>query len=343
RAGDWWFATSAGLLRFSHVRDVDDLAARVPRVDTTRDGLPENGLGRLFEDSRGDIWAGGLNPGREVLTRWDRRSDSFRSYSDADGLRAFNAATTFSEDRDRRLWITFRDGGIARFDGERFRLLTAADGLPPGGIGAARFDSWGSFWCAGGLAGLFRIDNLHLEPLTPIVVITPARVSRSDHRSHRARRVWRRIRDQQPGRGAHRWRVDARRLCRDQRAVHHQRRSGGHGSGQGVRRPRWTPLFATTQGLSYFDPRRRRHAAAPAVRIALFRDFRPPEATASGLTPHEIRLLRLFVEGHNDKTAAAELGVTVHTVSFHLRSIYEKLQVHSKSEAVAKALRNRLV
>src|SRR5262245_47840775 len=101
--------------------------------------------------------------------------------------------------------------------------------------------------------------------------------------------------------------------------------------------------FATTQALAYFDPRRRRHAAAPAVRIALFRDFRPPEATASGLTPHEIRLLRLFVEGHNYKTAAAELGVTVHTVSFHLRSIYEKLQVHSKSEAVAQALRRRLV
>jgi len=77
--------------------------------------------------------------------------------------------------------------------------------------------------------------------------------------------------------------------------------------------------------------------------VALFRTFRPPDNTTCGLTPHEIRLLRLFVEGHNYKTAAAELGVTVHTISFHLRSIYEKLQVHSKSEAVVKALRNRLV
>ena len=77
--------------------------------------------------------------------------------------------------------------------------------------------------------------------------------------------------------------------------------------------------------------------------VALFRTFRPPDNTTCELTPHEIRLLRLFVEGHNYKTAAAELGVTVHTISFHLRSIYEKLQVHSKSEAVVKALRNRLV
>jgi len=54
-------------------------------------------------------------------------------------------------------------------------------------------------------------------------------------------------------------------------------------------------------------------------------------------------LLKLLVEGYNYKTAAAELGVSVHTVSFHLRNIYEKLQVHSKTEAVSKALRNRLV
>jgi len=77
--------------------------------------------------------------------------------------------------------------------------------------------------------------------------------------------------------------------------------------------------------------------------VALFREIRPPERADYELTPHETRLLKLLVQGHNYKTAATELGVTVHTVSFHLRSIYEKLQVHSKSEAVAKALQNRLV
>jgi DNA-binding CsgD family transcriptional regulator len=35
--------------------------------------------------------------------------------------------------------------------------------------------------------------------------------------------------------------------------------------------------------------------------------------------------------------------VTPKTISFHLQKIYEKLQVHSKSQAVAKALRDRLV
>jgi DNA-binding NarL/FixJ family response regulator len=76
--------------------------------------------------------------------------------------------------------------------------------------------------------------------------------------------------------------------------------------------------------------------------IALFKDFRPPEKADYRLTPHELRLLKLLGDGHSYKTAAAELGSSVNTVGFHMRSIYTKLQVHSKSEAVAKALRSGL-
>lgn len=77
--------------------------------------------------------------------------------------------------------------------------------------------------------------------------------------------------------------------------------------------------------------------------VALFREIRPPAAANYQLTPHETRLLKLLVEGHNYKTAAQELKVSVNTISFHMRRIYEKLQVHSKSEAVSKALRHRLI
>ena len=76
--------------------------------------------------------------------------------------------------------------------------------------------------------------------------------------------------------------------------------------------------------------------------VKLFREHRPPDRSYE-LTPHELRLLKLLMEGHNYKTAAADLGVTTHTISFHLQKIYEKLHVHSKTEAVAKALRDRLL
>ena len=77
--------------------------------------------------------------------------------------------------------------------------------------------------------------------------------------------------------------------------------------------------------------------------IRLFREIRPVEKPDEQLTPHEVRLLEMLAEGHNYDTAAVDLGVTTHTISFHLQRIYEKLHVHSKTEAVAKALRNRLI
>jgi DNA-binding NarL/FixJ family response regulator len=77
--------------------------------------------------------------------------------------------------------------------------------------------------------------------------------------------------------------------------------------------------------------------------LRLFREFQPPVQASYHLTPQEHELLKLLVEGHHKKTAATALGISVNTVSFHLKNIYEKLQVHSKSEAVAKALRERII
>jgi DNA-binding NarL/FixJ family response regulator len=77
--------------------------------------------------------------------------------------------------------------------------------------------------------------------------------------------------------------------------------------------------------------------------VQLFQKFHPPESADHHLTPTEMRLLKLLAEGHHYKTAAAEMQVSINTVSYHMRSIYQKLQVHSKSEAVAKALRERLI
>ena len=77
--------------------------------------------------------------------------------------------------------------------------------------------------------------------------------------------------------------------------------------------------------------------------VQLFRTVAPPEDAECHLTEQEKRILKMIVDGHHYKTAALELGVSVNTISFHLKNIYNKLQVHSKTEAVAKALREKLV
>jgi DNA-binding NarL/FixJ family response regulator len=77
--------------------------------------------------------------------------------------------------------------------------------------------------------------------------------------------------------------------------------------------------------------------------LKLFREIRPPEQVDYDLTHHELRLLKLLVDGHNYNTAAKEIKNSVNTVKFYIKRIYEKLQVHSKSAAVAKAIRERIV
>ena len=77
--------------------------------------------------------------------------------------------------------------------------------------------------------------------------------------------------------------------------------------------------------------------------VGLFARFEPPPRADCNLTPHEERVLKLLVEGHSFVAVAEKLGVTRPTVAFHVRGIYEKLQVHSRSDAVAKAFRAGLV
>jgi DNA-binding NarL/FixJ family response regulator len=69
----------------------------------------------------------------------------------------------------------------------------------------------------------------------------------------------------------------------------------------------------------------------------------PAEPSAFTLTPHELRVVRRLANGDSYQEVADQLGVTVNTVRNYVRSIYEKLQVHTKSEAVSKALRTRLI
>lgn len=77
--------------------------------------------------------------------------------------------------------------------------------------------------------------------------------------------------------------------------------------------------------------------------IRIFRETAPPAPLEHDLHEREVELLRLLAQGHSYQAAADRLHVSVNTVRNYIRSTYEKLHVHSRSEAVHKALKGRLI
>lgn len=77
--------------------------------------------------------------------------------------------------------------------------------------------------------------------------------------------------------------------------------------------------------------------------VQLFRKTGPAEKIDHNLTPHEVRLLALLAEGYSYQATADHLHVSINTVRDYIRSIYDKLHVHSKAEAVRKALKGRII
>ncbi|WP_395735459.1 response regulator [Prosthecobacter sp.] len=62
-----------------------------------------------------------------------------------------------------------------------------------------------------------------------------------------------------------------------------------------------------------------------------------------GLTPRELEILKLLVDGSTIKDAAAQLGIGYYTADEYIRSVYVKLQVRSRGSAIAKAVKEGLV
>jgi DNA-binding NarL/FixJ family response regulator len=77
--------------------------------------------------------------------------------------------------------------------------------------------------------------------------------------------------------------------------------------------------------------------------VAVFHKTEPASTSDQKLAPQEIKLLELLAQGYSYQGSANRLHISVNTVRDYIRSIYEKLHVHTKSEAVSKALRNRLI
>lgn len=77
--------------------------------------------------------------------------------------------------------------------------------------------------------------------------------------------------------------------------------------------------------------------------IHLFRRVAPAPPPDHRLTDQEVRLLGLLSDGASYQGCAVALGISINTVRNYIRSVYEKLHVHSKSAAVSKALKSGLL
>jgi DNA-binding NarL/FixJ family response regulator len=70
---------------------------------------------------------------------------------------------------------------------------------------------------------------------------------------------------------------------------------------------------------------------------------KPAQANPYQLTAREREILSSLSRGNSYKMMAAEFSITIDTVRAHIKKVYEKLQVHSQTEAVSKALTEKLV
>ena len=77
--------------------------------------------------------------------------------------------------------------------------------------------------------------------------------------------------------------------------------------------------------------------------LKMFSEIQVPASQDYNLSEREKTVLQFLVNGYSYKMIAAEMFIAIDTVRSHIKKIYEKLQVNSKSEAVAKAFKNRIV
>jgi DNA-binding NarL/FixJ family response regulator len=69
----------------------------------------------------------------------------------------------------------------------------------------------------------------------------------------------------------------------------------------------------------------------------------PRDRAGQALTPREVEVLRMLAEGLGNKEIAARLGISDHTVKFHVTSIFTKLNASSRTEAVTLGVRRGLI
>lgn len=310
--GFLWFCARGGLSRFD---------GHTFKNYTTAEGLPNPTINDIIETRTGEYLIA-TNGGGGV------RFDPSQPFKDKDGRPNFriirvgeveqtNRVNRICEDRLRRIWVT-TDGGLFRLEEANgqslFRFVPFEPEAAPsdkyGSVNIAE-DRAGDIWVGTTNFGSMEEALSHIGDDLPDVVlldiglpkmngIEGARILRQRHSNLS---------------------IVALSVFDDDDRIFEMICAGACGY-----LLKKTPPARLLEGLR--DAAAGGSPMSPEVAarvIKLFRAWRPPAKAEHNLTPHETRILKLLVEGHSYKTAAAELGSSVNTIAFHMRSIYRKL------------------
>ena len=82
---------------------------------------------------------------------------------------------------------------------------------------------------------------------------------------------------------------------------------------------------------------------SPSIARMVINSMQRPSENLYDLTAREREILTVLSTGNSYKMIAAQFNISIDTVRTHIKNIYEKLQVHSQTEAVSKAINEKLV
>lgn len=97
-------------------------------------------------------------------------------------------------------------------------------------------------------------------------------------------------------------------------------------------------IHAARHGMVLLDPEIAKDLLTGSRRVV-----EPIQETVEELTPREIEVLRMMAEGLGNKEIAARLGISDHTVKFHISSILAKIGASTRTEAVTLGIRRGLI
>ncbi len=151
----WWIMTNRQLSRLPPGSSVARAAPELVR---------DSFVWRMFEDRQGEIWLGLRMDSPHQVISWNRATNNYRSWTEADGVPPGSVPTAFAEDAAGHVWIGLQNGDFLRLRNGRFLHIPSPHG-PGGTITSLTRDRDGRLWAGSNRDGLICIEYPDTQPL----------------------------------------------------------------------------------------------------------------------------------------------------------------------------------